>query len=160
MDQPLSRRHRAVRRNTQPDPRYGNEELSRFINRVMIGGKKSIARRAVYEALEMLGRRLNMDPLEAFQQAMSNATPLLEVRPRRIGGATYQVPIEVRPERREALAQRWVVNAARSRQGQPIARKLFTELVDAANNTGAAVGRKQELQRMAEANRAYAHFRW
>ena len=126
----------------------------------MIGGKKSTARRAVYEALGMLSQRLNMNGLEAFEQAMANATPLLEVRPRRVGGATYQVPNEVRPERREALAQRWLVTAARSRRGQPIARKLFTELLDAANNTGAAVRRKDELQRMAEANRAYAHFRW
>lgn len=126
----------------------------------MVGGKKSTARRAVYEALGMLSQRLNMNGLEAFEQAMANATPLLEVRPRRVGGATYQVPNEVRPERREALAQRWVVSAARSRKGQPISRKLFTELLDAANNTGAAVRRKDELQRMAEANRAYAHFRW
>jgi small subunit ribosomal protein S7 len=126
----------------------------------MIGGKKSTARRAVYAALGMLSQRLNMNGLEAFERAMANATPLLEVRPRRVGGATYQVPNEVRPARREALAQRWVVNAARSRKGQPIARKLFTELLDAANNTGAAVRRKDELQRMAEANRAYAHFRW
>ena len=126
----------------------------------MIGGKKSVARRAVYDAMNLLGQRLEMNPLEAFEQAMANATPLLEVRPRRVGGATYQVPNEVRPERREALAQRWIVGAARSRKGQPIARKLFTELLDAANNTGAAVRRKDELQRMAEANRAYAHFRW
>ena len=156
----MARRRRAERRPTQPDPRYGSEELARFINRVMIGGKKSIARRAVYDALNLLGGRLNMNPLEAFQQAMSNATPVLEVRPRRVGGATYQVPNEVRPERREALAHRWIVSAARTRKGQPIARKLFTELLDAANNTGAAVRRKDELQRMAEANRAYAHFRW
>lgn len=156
----MARRRRAEKRPTQPDPRYGSEELARFINRVMIGGKKSIARRAVYEALGMLGQRLDMNPLEAFEQAMANTTPLLEVRPRRVGGATYQVPSEVRPERREALAQRWLVTAARSRKGQPIARKLFTELLDAANNTGAAVRRKDELQRMAEANRAYAHFRW
>ena len=108
----------------------------------------------------MLSQRLNMNGLDAFEQAMSNATPLLEVRPRRVGGATYQVPNEVRPERREALAQRWLVSAARGRKGQPISRKLFTELLDAANNTGAAVRRKDELQRMAEANRAYAHFRW
>ncbi len=126
----------------------------------MIGGKKSVARRAVYDALHILGQRLDMNPLQAFEQAMANATPLLEVRPRRVGGATYQVPSEVRPERREALAQRWLVSAARSRKGQPISRKLFTELLDAANNTGAAVRRKDELQRMAEANRAYAHFRW
>ena len=156
----MARRRRAERRPTQPDPRYGSEELARFINRVTIGGKKNTARRAVYDALHMLGDRLNMNALEAFEQAMANATPLLEVRPRRVGGATYQVPNEVRPERREALAQRWLVAAARSRKGQPIARKLFTELLDAANNTGAAVRRKDELQRMAEANRAYAHFRW
>ena len=156
----MARRRRAERRSTQPDPRYGSEELSRFINRVMIGGKKSTARRVVYEAISMLSQRLSMNGLEAFEKALANATPLLEVRPRRVGGATYQVPNEVRPERREALAERWIVNAARGRKGQPIARKLFTELLDAANNTGAAVRRKDELQRMAEANRAYAHFRW
>ena len=156
----MARRRRAERRTTQPDPRYGSEELARFINRVMIGGKKSTARRAVYTALGMLGQRLNMDPLDAFTQAMTNATPELEVRPRRVGGATYQVPNEVRPERQEALAQRWVITAARGRKGQPIARKLFTELLDAANNTGSAVRRKEELRRMAESNRAYAHFRW
>lgn len=126
----------------------------------MIGGKKSIARRNVYAALLLLERQLKMPALQAFEQAMANATPILEVRPRRVGGATYQVPSEVRPERREALAQRWVVRAARARKGQPIARKLYLELLDAANNTGSAVGRKTELQRMAEANRAYAHFRW
>lgn len=143
-----------------PDPRYGSEELARFINRVMIGGKKSTARKAVYRALSMMESRLNMPALDAFNQAMNNAMPALEVRPRRVGGATYQVPSEVRPERREALAQRWVVTAARARSGQPIANKLFAELIDAANNQGSAVRRKEELQRMAEANRAYAHFRW
>lgn len=156
----MARRRRAERRDVTPDPRYDSVELSRFINRVMIGGKKSTARRAVYDALSMLEQRLNMPALEAFTQAMTNATPLLEVRPRRVGGATYQVPNEVRPERREALAQRWVVTAARARKGQPIANKLFAELIDAANNQGTAVRRKDELQRMAEANRAYAHFRW
>lgn len=126
----------------------------------MIGGKKSTARRAVYRALSMMESRLNMPAIDAFNQAMNNAMPPLEVRPRRVGGATYQVPSEVRPERREALAQRWVVTAARARKKQPIANKLFAELLDAANNTGSAVRRKEELQRMAEANRAYAHFRW
>ena len=156
----MARRRRSERRKVAPDPRYGSEELARFINRVMIGGKKNVARRSVYSALQMLQQELNMSGLQAFQQAMANATPILEVRPRRVGGATYQVPNEVRPERREALAQRWVVNAARAREGQPIARKLYLELLDAANNTGSAVRRKDELQRMAEANRAYAHFRW
>lgn len=156
----MARRRPAVRRSVTPDPRYGSEELARFINRVMIGGKKSTARKAVYRALSMMESRLNMPALDAFNQAMNNAMPILEVRPRRVGGATYQVPSEVRPERREALAQRWVVTAARARSGQPIANKLFAELIDAANNTGSAVRRKEELQRMAEANRAYAHFRW
>ena len=156
----MARRRRSERRRVAPDPRYGNEELARFINRVMIGGKKNVARRSVYSALQMLQQELSMPALQAFQQAMANATPILEVRPRRVGGATYQVPNEVRPERREALAQRWVVNAARAREGQPIARKLYLELLDAANNTGSAVRRKDELQRMAEANRAYAHFKW
>lgn len=156
----MARRRRSERRRVAPDPRYGSEELARFINRVMIGGKKNVARRSVYSALQMLQQELSMPALQAFQQAMSNATPILEVRPRRVGGATYQVPNEVRPERREALAQRWVVNAARAREGQPIARKLYLELLDAANNTGSAVRRKDELQRMAEANRAYAHFKW
>lgn len=156
----MARRRRAVRRVVAPDPRYGSEVLARFINRVMIGGKKNVARKNVYSALRLLERQLNMPAMQAFQRAMGNATPVLEVRPRRVGGATYQVPNEVRPERREALAQRWIVTAARARKGQPLARKLYTELLDAANNTGAAVRRKEELQRMAEANRAYAHFRW
>ncbi len=156
----MARRRRAQRRTVAPDPRYGSRELSRFINRVMMGGKKSVARRHVYSALQMLERQLHMPALQAFEQAMANSTPILEVRPRRVGGATYQVPSEVRPERREALAQRWVVTAARARKGQPIARKIYSELLDAANNTGVAVRRKDELQRMAEANRAYAHFRW
>lgn len=156
----MARRRRAERRAVSPDPRYSSVELARFINRVMIGGKKSKARKAVYQALTMMERRLNMPALDAFKQAMTNATPQVEVRPRRVGGATYQVPNEVRPERREALAQRWIVTAARARAGQPIANKLFAELLDAANNTGSAVRRKEELQRMADANRAYAHFRW
>ena len=156
----MARRRPAVRREVAPDPRYGSVQLARFINRVMIGGKKSTARRAVYRALAMMESRLNMPAIDAFNQAMNNAMPPLEVRPRRVGGATYQVPSEVRPERREALAQRWVVTAARARKKQPIANKLFAELLDAANNTGSAVRRKEELQRMAEANRAYAHFRW
>ena len=156
----MARRRPAIRRSVAPDPRYGSEQLARFINRVMIGGKKSTARRAVYRALSMMESRLNMPAIDAFNQAMNNAMPPLEVRPRRVGGATYQVPSEVRPERREALAQRWVVTAARARKNQPIANKLFAELIDAANNTGTAVRRKEELQRMAEANRAYAHFRW
>jgi small subunit ribosomal protein S7 len=135
-------------------------ELARFTNRLMKGGKKTIAQRVVYTALELLEKETNRPGLEVFEQALRNSTPMLEVRPRRVGGATYQVPIEVRPERRSALAVRWIINAARARSGAPISRRLYNELLEASRGQGAAVRRRDELHRMAEANRAFVHYRW
>ena len=143
-----------------PDPRYGSVELSRFINRIMVNGKKSVAQAAVYNALGRLESETNRSGVEVFEQAVRNAMPVLEVKPRRVGGATYQVPVEVRPERRSALAHRWLITAARARQGRPVAEKLYQELLEASRGAGAAVRRREDVHRMAEANRAFVHFRW
>ncbi|MFW6174935.1 MAG: 30S ribosomal protein S7 [Chloroflexota bacterium] len=156
----MARRRRAERRQIEPDPRHGSVELARFINRVMQGGKKTVAQGAVYDALDMLERETSRPGLEVFEQAVRNSTPMLEVRPRRVGGATYQVPTEVRPERRVSLSMRWLINAARARRGAPISRRLYTELLEASRGQGAAVRRREELHRMAEANRAFVHYRW
>ncbi len=156
----MSRRRRATRRIIAADPKFGSVDLAKFINRLMIGGKKSVARRAMYEAMGQLEGETNRPGLEVFQQAIRNATPTLEVKPRRVGGATYQVPVEVRPERRTALAHRWIIQAARSRSGQPIARRLYQELLEASRGQGSATRRREELHRMADANRAFAHYRW
>ena len=156
----MARRRRAQRRQIAPDPLYGSVELTRFINRLMIGGKKSVAQRAMYEALEKLEKETDRPALEVFDQAVRNAMPALEVKPRRVGGATYQVPVEVRPERRGALAQRWLIIAARERSGSPIADRLYSELLEASRGGGVAVRRREDLHRMAEANRAFVHYRW
>ncbi len=156
----MSRRARAERREIAPDPQYGSEVVARFINRVMIKGKKSLARRLVYGAFDIIAERTNKPPMEIFELAMKNAAPMVEVRPRRVGGATYQVPIEVIPERRMALAIRWLVTTARSRPGKSMSQKLADELMDAANNQGETIKRKENVHRMAESNRAFAHFRW
>ena len=156
----MARRRRAERRRTIPDPKFRSVELARFINKVMMGGKKSVAQRVVYAALDIAERQGNRPGIDIFRQALMNTTPQLEVRSRRVGGATYQVPREVRQERREALSMRWIVQAARARSGRPIAEKLATELLDASRGQGAAVGRKEEQHRMAEGNRAFAHYRW
>ena len=156
----MARRRRAQRRQIAPDPLYGSVELTRFINRLMIGGKKSVAQKAMYDALEKLEKETDRPGLEVFEQAVRNAMPALEVKPRRVGGATYQVPVEVRPERRGALAQRWLIIAARERSGSPIADRLYTELLEASRGGGVAVRRREDLHRMAEANRAFVHYRW
>jgi small subunit ribosomal protein S7 len=156
----MARRRRAQRRQIAPDPLYGSVELTRFINRLMIGGKKSVAQRAMYKALEKLEKETARPGLEVFDQAVRNAMPALEVKPRRVGGATYQVPVEVRPERRGALAQRWLITAARERSGSPIADRLYTELLEASRGGGTAVRKREDLHRMAEANRAFVHYRW
>jgi small subunit ribosomal protein S7 len=135
-------------------------DLTRFINRLMVGGKKSVAQHAMYDALDMLEKETDRPGLEVFEQAIRNVMPALEVKPRRVGGATYQVPVEVRPERRGALAQRWLISAARDRSGTPIANRLYTELLEASRGSGVAVRRREELHRMAEANRAFVHYRW
>jgi small subunit ribosomal protein S7 len=156
----MSRRRRAERRVVPADPRYNSVELARFTNKIMKWGKKSLAQRLVYGAMDIMEQDLRREPLEVFNQALKNATPLLEVRPRRVGGATYQVPTELRPARSEALAMRWLIRGARGRKGMPMTRKLAAEFMDAARGEGSAVRRREELHRMAEANRAFVHYRW
>ena len=156
----MSRRSRAVRREVIPDAKYGNRLLSMFINKVMQRGKKSIAERIVYQALDTIEEQQKRDPLEVFEQAVQNATPTIEVKPRRVGGATYQVPVEVRPERREALAIRWLIKAARGRNENTMEARLAGELMDAASNRGTAVKRREDTHKMAEANKAFSHYRW
>ena len=156
----MARRRRAEKRRVTPDPKYHNIELSQFINKVMLNGKKTVAQRIVYEALDKASQEVRRPPIEVFDQAIRNATPMVEVRSRRVGGATYQVPTEVRPERRLALSMRWIIQAARARQGRPMADRLSVELAEAARGQGTAVKRREDLYRMAEANRAFAHYRW
>ena len=155
----MSRRRRAVIRVTPPDPLYNNVELAKFINNVMTRGKKTTAQRICYNAFDIIKEESNREPLEVFQMALRNATPMVEVKPKRVGGATYQVPTELRPSRSEALAIRWLIRGARSRKGMPIRRGLANELLDASRGEGTAVRRKEELHRMAEANRAFVHYR-
>src|SRR5438067_13761632 len=156
----MPRRARVVRRDVPPDARFGSKSLARFINKIMVDGKKSLAERIVYGALDRIENQTHRNPVDVFDQAMRNATPLLEVKPRRVGGATYQVPVEIRPERRLALARRWIVRFARQRGGKSMSEKLAYELLDAAQNTGGAVKRKEETHRMAESNKAFSHFRY
>ena len=156
----MSRRNTPSRRAVEPDVRYHSEIVARFANQVMQRGKKSLAVRLVYDALDIIEERTKKSPLEVFEQAVKNATPLLEVRPRRVGGATYQIPMEVRPERRLSLAFRWLVQNARQRPGKSMAEKLAGELMDAAAGQGASIKKKDDTHRMAEANRAFAHYRW
>ncbi|MDT7924331.1 MAG: 30S ribosomal protein S7 [Chlorobiota bacterium] len=154
------RRRRAEKRPIDPDPRYGDTMVAKFINVIMRDGKKSIARRIVYEAFEIIQQRTKQDPLEVFRKAISNVAPVVEVRSRRIGGANYQIPMEVREDRRIALAMRWIKQYARERRDKSMALKLAAELIAAANGEGGAVRKRDEVHRMAEANRAFAHYRW
>ncbi len=154
------RRTKPEKRSVEPDVRYNSTLVANFVNRVMKRGKKSTATSIVYGAFALIKERTNQEPLEVFEQAMQNASPILEVKPRRVGGATYQVPVEVSADRRTSLAMRWILAAARARSGRSMAEKLASELMDAANNAGAAVRRREETHRMAEANRAFAHYRW
>lgn len=156
----MPRRYRPPRREVEPDPKYNSELVARFINRVMQRGKKSLARRIFYEAFDIIEDRFHRNPLEVFNQAIRNVTPVLEVRPRRVGGATYQIPIEIRGDRSQSLAIRWLVKATQARPGKTMAEKLAHELWDASQNTGAAVKKKEDTHRMAEANKAFAHYRW
>ena len=156
----MARRNKPEKRPIPPDARYNNVNVQIFINKVMHQGKKSTAERVVYDAFNRIESQTGRDPLDVFQQGLRNATPVLEVKPRRVGGATYQVPVEIRPDRRLALAMRWLLNSARSRSGRSMAEKLSAELLDAANNTGAAIKRRDDTHRMAEANRAFVHYRW
>ena len=155
----MSRRRRAERRVIPPDPEYQNIELARFINRVMQRGKKTTAQRIIYSAFQLIQEQSSRDPLEVFQQAVRNATPQVEVKPKRVGGATYQVPTELRRERSEALGMRWLIRGARARKGMPMRRGLALELIEASRGEGSAVRRREELHRMAEANRAFVHYR-
>ena len=154
------RRRRAEQRILSPDVKYGSVEVARFINKVMQRGKKTVAQGIVYDALGALEGRANRPALEVFQDALRNATPLLQVKPRRVGGATYQVPLEVPPDRGRQLATRWLITGARSRKGRPMREKLAQELLDASKGEGSAVKRREDLHRMAEANRAFVHYRW
>jgi len=156
----MPRRGQAKRRPVEPDLKYDSELVSRFVNKVMLDGKKSVARRIVYGAMDIMGERMHKPPLEVLEQAARNATPMVEVKPRRVGGATYQVPVEVRSSRRLSLAIRWLVQAARNRPGKGMAEKLAGELMDAARNTGVTVKKKEDTHKMAEANRAFAHYHW
>ena len=156
----MPRRNKPPKRLTTPDPIYNSEAVAKFVNIVMRGGKRSVAEKIMYDALRRAGRQAKKEPLDVFDQALRNATPLLEVKPRRVGGATYQVPVEIRPERRLALARRWIVRFARQRGGKSMSEKLAFEILDASQNTGGAVKRKEETHRMAESNKAFSHFRY
>ena len=156
----MPRRARIVRRAIAPDALYQNVMVQRVINKILQDGKKSVAERIVYGSLRMLEEQTNRDPIETFELAMRNVTPLLEVRPRRVGGATYQVPMEIQGDRRVSLAIRWLVIAARARSGRTITDKLAGELLDASRNQGSAIKRREDTHRMAEANKAFAHYRW
>jgi len=156
----LPRKGPVPKREIAPDPLYNNVDVARLINKVMKDGKKSIAEKIVYGAFDLIREKTKRDPLEVFYQALNNVMPLVEVRPRRVGGANYQVPIEVRPDRSKSLGLRWLVQYARERQGKSMIEKLAQEIMDAANGTGGAVKKREDTHRMAEANKAFAHYRW
>ena len=153
-------RRRPEKREILPDPKYGDQVLSKFMNNLMLDGKKSVAESIVYGALETMETRAKADPVGLFHNALENVKPQIEVRSRRVGGATYQVPVEVRPERAQALAIRWLISAARNRSETTMAARLSAELLDAANNRGNAVKKREDTHRMADANRAFSHYRW
>jgi len=156
----MSRRREIPTRDILPDPKFGNQTLAKFINVMMYGGKKSVAERIVYGALDQVAGKTSEDPLEVFTRALDNVRPVVEVKSRRVGGATYQVPVEVRPSRRTALAMRWLVDAARKRGEKSMGIRLANELMEAADNRGSAVKKREDTHRMAEANKAFSHYRW
>ena len=156
----MSRRHRAEKREINPDPKFGDLVLSKFMNSIMKDGKKSVAESIVYGALDEVEQKAKQNPIDAFHAALENVAPSVEVRSRRVGGATYQVPVEVRAERRQALAIRWVIAAARKRNETTMVARLSGELLDAANNRGAAVKKREDTHKMADANKAFSHYRW
>ncbi len=156
----MPRRGRAERREIIPDAKYHSKNLQSFINKVMMGGNKSVAERLVYDALDAVENQTRRPAIDVFDQALRNATPAVEVKPRRVGGATYQVPVDIRAERRSSLAMRWLVRSARARRGKSMAEKLAAEFMDASAGQGATVKRKEDTHRMAEANRAFVHYRW
>ena len=156
----MARRRRPEKREILPDARFGDPVLSKFMNLVMYEGKKSVAENIVYTAMDTIETRTRRDPVGLFHDALANVRPLVEVRSRRVGGATYQVPVEVRPERSQALAIRWLIGAARNRSEKTMSARLSAEMIDAANNRGTAVKKREDTHRMAEANRAFSHYRW
>ncbi len=156
----MPRKGSVPKRDVLPDPVYHSKTVTKFINKVMLSGKKSVAQRVVYDAFEAIREKTGKDPLEIFETALKNVMPVLEVRARRVGGANYQVPVEVRPERRQTLGIRWLVNYARLRGEKTMDARLSAELMDAANNTGASIKKKEDTHKMAEANKAFAHYRW
>lgn len=156
----MGRKKKTIDRGILPDPKYNSVILSKFVNRMMWQGKRSITLRIVHGAMEVLQSKVEKEPLEVFLKAIDNVKPLVEVKSRRVGGATYQVPIEIRESRREALGMRWIINAARTRAGHEMSERLAAELMDAYNNTGTAFKKKEDTHKMAEANKAFAHYRW
>ena len=156
----MARRRDSIKREVLPDPKYNSELVAQFVNVMMRSGKKSVSQRILYNSFELIEQRSNEEGLVVFRQAINNAKPLLEIRSRRVGGATYQVPVDVRPARRTTLAIRWLIQAARSRNDKTMAERVAGEIIDAFNNQGGAMRKKDEQARMAEANRAFAHFRW
>ncbi len=156
----MPRRGRVPKRDVLPDPLYGSKVVTKLINQIMLDGEKSVAQTIVYDAFKTVSEKLGKEPLEVFTQALANVTPVVEVKARRVGGANYQVPVEIRPERRQTLAIRWLVAATRKRSEREMSKKLAAELMDAYNNTGASVKKKEDTHRMAEANKAFAHFRF
>ena len=156
----MSRRHKADKREINPDPKFGDLVVTKFMTAIMMHGKKSVAETIVYSALDQVQSKTRQEPVTVFHQALDNVAPHVEVRSRRVGGATYQVPVDVRPERRQALAIRWLIGAARNRNETTMVDRLSGELMDAANNRGTAVKKREDTHKMAEANRAFAHYRW
>lgn len=156
----MPRKGKVERREVPPDPKYGDPIVHKLINSLMWDGKKTVAMRIVYQAFEVIQNRLKEDPLKVFHKALDNVKPVLEVKPRRVGGATYQVPVEVRPERRISLGLKWIINSARARSERGMKEKLAAEIIDAFNNRGGAVKKKEDTHKMAEANKAFAHYRW
>jgi small subunit ribosomal protein S7 len=156
----MSRRAKIIKRRTSPDPKYGSYVLARLIKKLMLKGKKATAERVLYDAMDLVNERMKSDPMEVLDQALKNATPLLQVKARRVGGATYQVPVEVSPERGQFMAIRWLVGFARDRSGKSMAEKLAAEIMEAAKGEGNSVKKKQDTHKMADANKAFAHYRW
>ncbi|WP_150522898.1 30S ribosomal protein S7 [Roseibium sediminis] len=156
----MSRRHRAEKREINPDPKFGDIVVTKFMNAIMYDGKKSVAERIVYGAFDVIENKTRENPIEVFHAALENVMPQVEVRSRRVGGATYQVPVEVRSDRRQALAIRWLITAARNRNETTMVDRLSGEMLDAANNRGTAVKKREDTHRMADANRAFSHYRW
>ncbi|MBS3968931.1 MAG: 30S ribosomal protein S7 [Clostridia bacterium] len=156
----MPRRGHVPKRKVLPDPKYKSVRLTKLINQIMLDGKKGTAEAIVYGALDTIREKTGRDPMEVFEEAIKNVMPVLEVKARRVGGANYQVPVEVRPDRRQTLANRWIINYTRQRGGKSMQEKLANELIDAANNTGSSIKKKEDTHKMAEANKAFAHYRW